>query len=111
MRATGDRLRRAVEKIGARGRGVPYPKELRGQIVEYTRARRDAGVTLETIGKETGVPWKTLSRWSGASRRPKAFRRVEVVSPAAVLTVHGPHGVRIEGLDLDGLAQLLRRLG
>lgn len=111
MQATSDGLRRAVEALGERGRGRPYPKGLRDELMQYLRARRAAGAKLETIGAEIGVPWKTLSRWSGPQRRRKAFRRVEVVAPSAVVTVHGPHGVRIEGLDLDGLAELLRRLG
>jgi hypothetical protein len=40
--------------------------------------------------------------------RAKRFRRIEVVVPRGDgVVVHGPHGVRIEGLDLDSVAELL----
>jgi hypothetical protein len=43
------------------------------------------------------------------------MRRVEVVAAAAApsssLVVHTPSGLRIEGLDMGGLVQLVRAVG
>jgi len=106
-------IRRAVERLEARGRGIRYPVALRAKLVSETRSRREAGKTLEAIGDELGVPWRTLARWCGAERKAKTgFRAVEIVAvPSAGPVVHGPRGLRIEGLDVDGIAELVRRLG
>lgn len=58
----------------------------------------------------------TLARWLGAKRASAGFERVEVVAasaPPAVrqLIVHGPRGLRIEGLDITAVAELVRRVG
>jgi hypothetical protein len=56
------------------------------------------------------MPWRTIRRWMPPIRN-KRFRPIEVVETRRDLVVHGPHGLRIEGLDLDGVADLVRRLG
>ena len=106
-------IRRAVERLEARGRGVRYPVELKTRLISETRRRREAGGTLEAIGEELSIPWRTLARWCAEERKATAgFRSVEIVAvPSATLVVHGPRGLRIEGLDLDGVADLVRRLG
>jgi len=115
--ADGEEIRREVERLTKRGRGSRYPSELKERLLAYTVERRRAGITLEAIGAEVGVSWRTLSRWSSEARRTqRKFRRVEVVTPQAAIprslvVVHGPCGTRIEGLDLDGVADLLRKLG
>lgn len=103
-------IREAISKLGRRGRGNAYPKEFRVEVVEYARARRAAGVPIESIGEELGMPWRTIRRWMPPIRS-KRFRPIEVVETRRDVVVHGPHGLRIEGLDLDGVADLLRRLG
>lgn len=113
----GEEIRREVGRLTKRGRGSRYPNELKQRLLAYTTERRRAGIKLEAIGAEVGVSWRTLSRWGseeGWARRK--FRRVEVVTGQAVVArsiviVHGPCGTRIEGLDLDGVADLLRKLG
>lgn len=105
-----DEIKTAVEGLERRGRGNAYPKTLRDEIIAYTRQQREAGVTLVTIGSELGVPWRSLSRWTARVRR-KRFARVELSVPVRALVVHGPHGIRIDGLDIDGVAELVRRLG
>lgn len=115
--SASERIRRAVRSLESRGRGSRYPSELQAELVAYTRAQRESGVGLKEIGREVDVPWRTLARWSIAPRRARgqrAFRRVEVDAVASgpvSLSVSGPHGLRIDGLDLDGIAELLRRLG
>jgi len=103
-------IRKAIEQLKGRGRGNPYPRELKDRITAYAVAQRQAGAELVDLGAELDVPWRTLARWS-ATPRTSRFRRVRVVATPTTPTVHGPHGIRIEGLSLDGLAGLLRRLG
>jgi hypothetical protein len=92
-----------------RGRGKRYPSELRERIIRYMESRVGDGMTLEKIGEEIAISWRTLSRWRSEWRG--GFKQVEVVAvPAKSLTVHGPRGIRIEGLDLDETAELIRRL-
>ena len=63
-----------------------------------------------------GMKAHTLARWLGEKRPEASFERVEVVASAApppvarVLIVHGPHGLRIEGLDVAEVAELVRRV-
>jgi hypothetical protein len=67
------------------------------------------------VGEELGIAWPTIAEWVG--RAPKkaqraGFRRVEVrevVRPPSPVVVH-VGGVRVEGLDVASLADLLRRL-
>ena len=115
--AASEQIRRAVGQLQARGRGNRYPDELKAQIIAHTLERRRGGGQLTEIGSELDVPWRTLARWcvevaKKVRSRRRSFRRVEVVGgPKTAMVVHGAHGVRVEGLDLDGLAELLRRLG
>jgi hypothetical protein len=85
-------------------------------MLSYTVARRRQGATLVAVGGEIGMNWKTLARWLGERKSTARFERVEVSAPTPVaalpvpIVVHGPHGVRIEGLDVGGVAELVRRL-
>jgi transposase len=98
------------------GRRTNYPADVKAWLISETTTRRKAGESVEAIGRDLGVPWKTLARWCSTKRTRRAgFREVEVVvAPSAVPgtpLVHGPHGLRIEGLDVEGIAELVRRLG
>ena len=107
---------------GRRGRGKEYPEALRQQAVAYYRVRRAAGATMKEIGLELGMSWQTLQRWASATEdaalvatNAPGFALVEVVEAATTfpkqpITVRGPAGLSIEGLDLDTLVELLRRL-
>ena len=105
-------LRRAVERVQSGGRGKRFPKPLRSKLIAYIRVRRQAGATLKTIASEIGIGFKTISRWLLEEHKGPAFRRVQVVEqqPKRRLTVHGPCGLRVEGMALEQLAELLRRL-
>ena len=115
MEKMREELRQALSTLGPRGRGKPYPKGLMGSLLSYTVARRRQGTTVRAIADELGMSWQTLSRWTGGKKDGQRFARVEVVTaPTAVtptLVVHGPRGLRIEGLDLDGVVELVRRVG
>ena len=105
--------------MGPRGRGKPYPKGLLEKILSYTVARRRQGAKLVEVAAELGLHDQALSRWLGEKRASKRFDRVDVVAPppaapppvASTIVVHGARGLRIEGLELAAVAELVRRVG
>ena len=105
------RLRQAIEELG-RKKQTPFPRNLKRRISDYARARRRDGAAFKVIEAETGVDCRTLALWVPKSgRRAGRFERVEI-APAETPRVVIEHrsGCRIEGLDVAGLADLLRRL-
>ena len=106
-------FREAVKRAGRRGAGRRYPAEIRRQGAAYLSARRAAGGNVSAVVRELGVRRDTLAGWAtpaGEAGRPR-FVPVALVGEAAErIVVHGPHGVRVEGLDVAGVAELLRRL-
>lgn len=117
-REHAEELRAALSGRGGRGRA--YPVALRRLAVAYFVQRRDEGAAVDEIGPEIGISSNTLSRWEQDMRGPdepsRGFEVVHVVedavkTPSRGLVVHGPSGLRVEGLDVDSLAELLRRLG
>ena len=105
-------IRQAIEALGKRGPRPRYPKELRERIVSYAQAELQRGHNVEEIAAELGMKWRTLQRWRSEHKQGQ-FRRVQVVpnAPASkTLTLYGPLGVRLEGLALDEVAELIRRL-
>ena len=109
------RLRTALATTERSGRGRAYPPSLRAEVLRHAHARLAAGEAATAIATDLGLHAATLASWLGRTSPPPAtFARVEVLaeppSTAGALVVHTPHGLRIEGLDLDSLATLLRRL-
>ncbi len=113
-----EELRVELSGLGPRGRGRAYPKGLLEKLLSYTVARRRQGASIVEVAAEVGINFRTLARWLGA-RKTERFGRVEVVAArfapataaAAPIVVHGPRGLRIEGLDLAAVAELVRRVG
>lgn len=106
-------LRAELARIERRGRGRAYPAALRDRVAVYLSARRAAGVSVPKVGAELGLCVSTLLRWTRARPSPAGFERVLVVTdttPSSALVVHGPCGLRIEGLQLADVAELVRRL-
>lgn len=94
-------------------RGRVRPKgEAKERIAAYVLERRRAGSSLDRIAEQLGVSPVSLGRWTrGNSRRRRGvMRAVKVSSPSTPLVVHGPYGLRVEGLSLRQLAELLRKL-
>ena len=117
MDKTREELKVELSELGPRGRGRPYPKGLLEKLLSYTVARRRQGASIVEVAAEVGINFRTLARWLGA-RKTARFGRVVVAAPvtaragaAAPIVVHGPRGVRIEGLDVAGVAELVRRVG
>ena len=113
-----EELRVELSTLGPRGRGRAYPKGLLEKLLSYTVARRRQGASIVDVASEVGMNFRTLARWLG-ERKAARFGRVKVVAaPAAsaagaapMIIVHGPRGLRIEGLDLVAVAELVRRVG
>ena len=111
-------IRAEIEQGEGRGRGRAYSDHVRRRAIEYFWARRDEGATIAEIGPEIGLHWRTLYGWarSAALQLPTAgFSPVEIIeAPAAEvrgpLVVQHRSGLRVEGLDLDALVELQRRL-
>ena len=118
MESLREELRLELSQLGPRGRGRTYPKGLLEKLLSYTVARRRQGATIVEVASEVGMSFRTLSRWIGERKTTGRFGRVEVVaatrpasSSGAGIVVHGPRGLRIDGLDVAGVAELVRRVG
>jgi hypothetical protein len=120
-------LQAAVSRVEGVGRGRRYPRRLQKRVVEYYRLRSSQGLFDGEIAAELGIPWKTIERWHARTPQPTvtpfhspAFEPVRIVefatppppppSSRSTIVVRGPAGLCIEGLDLDGLTELVRRL-
>ncbi len=121
LKERAEKLRAQAEAQSGRGVRWRFDDAYRAEVVAYMRARQEEGGTQEEAAKELGLsPW-TLSRWS-RQRKPAQqegrssvpFHSVTVKredASASALVVHGPGGVRVEGLKLEQVAELLRGLG
>ena len=100
-----------LARLGLPARSRRYPPAVRASGARSRgRAQRAAGATVEEVSAVLGIPWQTLQRWS-ADPVESAFKPVELVEEApSGLVVHGPCGLRVEGLDVTTLASLLRML-
>jgi hypothetical protein len=93
------------------GRGRRFTPEIRRQISGVGRRLRDEGTSWSEISATLGLPTATVRRLCDSEAR--GFARVEVVAePVTVggLVVVTPSGFRIEGLDPNGAATLIRQL-
>lgn len=113
--ARRDRIRSALAEL-AGGAQRRYPTELRATIADYCRDRVQGGVPLTRVCSELGVGHPTMVRMLEETKGPR-LRRVRVAATksagpdfAAALVVRGPAGIVIEGLDLQGVAALVRAL-
>jgi transposase len=114
MESVREELKQELSKLGPRGRGRAYPRGLLEKLLSYTVARRRQGATILEVASELGMSFRTLGRWLGERKATAGFERVRVVAApraAAVIVVHGPRGLRVEGLDLAAVAELVRRVG
>lgn len=110
-----DYIRNSVAQLSVGGQRR-YPARLRARIVEYCRDRLQEGVSLTSVSSELGVSYPTLSRLLKEPERPR-LRRVRISAPQAAasdvraaVVVRGPSGIVIEGLDVAGVAALVRAL-
>ncbi len=111
-----DALRSALAVAVRHGVGRAYPAPLRRAAVAFASAARSRGETVTSIAVTLGLPAITLQRWLRRDRE-SPFRAAIIVEPtpafppSSPVVVHAPGGIRVEGLDVAGVAELLRRLG
>lgn len=103
----------AARRLGGRtARGPSYGRELRQLGVACAREGAERGVSRKRVAAALGVHPDTLRHWL-ATESPISTALVAVRvtrEHQAALTVHGPCGVRVDGLDVAALAELLRAL-
>jgi len=120
MKQRMKKFRKAARaQMPSRGRGRRFPAELRSQAVAITEEAARAGWDEAQVAQELGVNAVTLKRWleraQEEERFPPTLQPVAVVEPAseetpARVVVHGPSSIRVEGLDLDDVVMLWRKL-
>jgi hypothetical protein len=111
---------RAALVRGKQGAGRPYAEASRREALALLERRQREGVGVAGVAAEIGLSATTLRKWQrghvSASATTSPFREVEIVADATALAlrtvvVHGPRGLRIEGLTVTEIAELVRRLG
>jgi hypothetical protein len=115
-------IRAQVETmVGRRGRANPFREDVRRRAVDYFFVRRQQKISPAKIALEIGIGLPTLRSWTLPKKRlaarmvPEGFERIEIAETPAQsantqVVVRGPGGLCIEGLDIDSLAELIRRL-
>ena len=96
----------------------PLPAIVRERLQSQAIALRERdGLAIDVIATRLGVSPTTIMRWLARRGQEVGFVKVEVVAdvrelvpPQAAPVLHAPGGYRVEGLDVAGLAELLRRL-
>ena len=80
--------------------------------MQYAQERFRQGVSVRDVAKELGVRDQTVAWWRKRLRTAaQGFERVQVVSDQREgVTVTGPGGIRIAGLEMAEVVELLRRL-
>jgi transposase len=109
---------RAALVRGKQGAGRPYAESARREVVALLVRRRREGVGVAGVAAEIGLSATTLRKWQQGHASPSVttspFREVAIVADTPALrtaVVHGPCGLRIEGLTVTEIAELVRRLG
>jgi transposase len=107
-----DDLRRALAEAPREGVGRPYPQALRLRVVAFVRAEMAQGGSIADSAAQLGLTPVTVARWLQAAT---ASSFVAVQLPAdertpSRLVLHGPGGLRVEGLSLEQVLTLLRSL-
>ena len=101
-----------------RGRGFRYSPALKKAICDYVSLCSSRGRSVDDAGRDLGIGSSTLWRWRlPSTRKRSAFRHVSVVDKptqparnASSPVLVTPAGYRVEGLDVPGVAALLREL-
>jgi transposase-like protein len=94
--------------MNSQGRRI-YSKAIKASV----RKLKDEGMSLSAIAEGTGIHVTTLHYWfpqpKKVGRGFKELRVVPIVEKAAAVEIHFESGVRILGLRIADLAQLLKQ--
>ncbi len=109
---TAESLRAELEQHGPPRRGRRFPHQLRVNVAEFAAARRALGDSTTGVARELGMNVETLQRWMPLATAPSAFVpvRVAATNTRGLAIVHPRTGLRVEGLGLNDVVELLRRL-
>jgi transposase-like protein len=104
-------LKRELLKAKASKRGR-YPAVLREAVLEYAARSKKHGKSHAKVAAELGMSVQTLCYWRAIARRRGALAPVAIVASATIerepTVEFGP--LRVRGLDIAGVAELLKRL-
>lgn len=102
-------LKRRLSHGGRGKRG--YPAELREAVLVYAARRKAEKVSQKRVAAELGMSEQTLCSWRARAKPRAGLVPVQVVSPTQheLVVEFGP--LRVRGLDVARVAELLRRLG
>ena len=104
-------LKKRLAAARATGRGS-YPPALREKVVAYAAERSAQRVSRDRVAAELGMSVATLSYWCAPARHTGSLAPVTVIAEP-VLTqelVVECGALRIRGLDVGSVAELLKRL-
>ena len=103
--------RRVLES--SRSPGGHLRASARRKVIEAAELARASGMTYGAISEALGIELDALHRWRWTERSARpAMVAVTVERPtgSARMVVHGPRGLRIEGLTVGELVELVQRL-
>jgi hypothetical protein len=103
-------LKRRLGQAASRGKRG-YPAELREAALAYAARRTAEGISRRAAASELGLSEQTLWYWRKRESKRAALVPVtiEPARASGLVVEFGP--VRVRGLDVAGVAELLRRLG
>ena len=91
---------------------LQYPEDFRRRAVVLVEQLRADGWTQKAVSEALDICWQTLRRWR--NQHPdgdEGFRAVDVAArPAGEPRLVSPSGWRIEGLSVEELFDVARRL-
>ncbi len=106
--------RRALSKLGARGRTTRIPDDVRAVVLAYARQARSGGASWQRIGEQLGLSPTVVQRWSKAAAPSVKLQPVVVsdqeLAPTGPLVIVTAGGERLEGLGLDEAVRVLKAL-
>ncbi|RLE35395.1 MAG: hypothetical protein DRJ61_03380 [Acidobacteria bacterium] len=124
LKTWGEQLSQELGEIRTSRRSKRWrcPPELQSRVVSYAKVCRERGEPYFDIAVRLGLVESTLTRWFRTERAKEqpGFRSVSIVRRdveettaqpiASRLRLLTPQGYRVEGLDAQTLAYLLRVL-
>jgi transposase-like protein len=104
-------LKRELAKVKP-GKGGCYPAALRDAVVEYATTAKKHGTSHAKVAAELGMSEATLSFWRTQARGPGNVVPVAIIAapPVERELIVELGLVRVRGLDIAGVAELLKRL-
>lgn len=115
-------LRAEIAALSEVKKARRYPAGLKRRVTRWAAREAAAGVSIAALCEQVDIGEPTLTKFLEAGRTtakaPVSFARVTVTEAPVPCTststerivMRGPHGVAVEGLTIETLAQLLKRL-